>query len=460
LRHFSVSTSLLIFYTAVLLRKTVLPHLFTGLPPYHSRFGSYWWIFNIWLLLMLYKDGYSRRFAVWDEIKFLWESAFFSTVAILTLLFVMKRGQEYSRILVGTMFILAIMFLPLIRLRAKKLLYAAGLMRRKVLIIGSGDAARSAYSAITNEPNLGYEVTGFIDDVPAAGKIDHFKVHPGIEKIGRYIKSADIHDVVVAKPDLPKDALVKLINSVQHQVENTLFIPDLGGIAVSGTELRHFFKEQTMIIEIKNNLSQPLNYLVKRLIDYLAGLIVFLSSIPALLVISRLIKKDSPGPAILTQERIGKDGRLFMCYKFRTMYEDAEERLEEILAADPAAKEEWEKYWKLKNDPRITKVGSWLRSSSLDELPQLLNILKGQMSLIGPRPYLPREQVFLDEEGQTILRLPPGITGLWQVSGRSNTDYNFRLAMDSWYVKNWNLWLDVMIVFKTVGVVLNREGAR
>ncbi|HCD38618.1 MAG TPA: undecaprenyl-phosphate galactose phosphotransferase WbaP, partial [Candidatus Omnitrophica bacterium] len=147
-------------------------------------------------------------------------------------------------------------------------------------------------------------------------------------------------------------------------------------------------------------------------------------------------------------------------YKFRTMYEDAEERLKEILATDPEAKEEWEKYWKLKNDPRITKVGGWLRSSSLDELPQVLNILKGEMSLIGPRPYLPREQEFLAEEAHTILRLPPGITGLWQVSGRSNTDYNFRLAMDSWYVKNWDLWLDVMIVFKTIGVVLNREGAR
>ena len=148
-----------------------------------------------------------------------------------------------------------------------------------------------------------------------------------------------------------------------------------------------------------------------------------------------------------------------MCYKFRTMYEDAEERLDEILATDPAAKEEWEKFWKLKNDPRITKVGGWLRSSSLDELPQVFNILKGQMSLIGPRPYLPREQEFLAEEAHTILRLPPGITGLWQVSGRSNTDYNFRLAMDSWYVKNWDLWLDVMIVFKTFGVVLRRDGA-
>ena len=446
-----------IFLTAVLLRRFILPHILVGLPEFTYQFGAYWWLFAVWLGVMLYEDGYSRRFAVWDEVKFVWRSAFFSTLAILTMLFLMRRGQLYSRILVGAMFTLAIIFLPLIRLRAKKLLYSAGLMRRKLLIVGSGAAARSAYSAIIHEPNLGYEVTGFVDDKP--GQIDRFKIHTGIEKISRYIKAADIHDVVVAKPELPKDELIKLVNVVQHKADNTLFIPDLGGIAVSGTELRHFFKEQTMIIEIRNNLSQPLNYLTKRLIDYVAGLAVFLLSLPLLVYLARRIKKDSPGPAILKQERIGKDGRLFMCYKFRTMYEDAEERLDEILATDPAAKEEWEKFWKLKNDPRITKVGGWLRSSSLDELPQVFNILKGQMSLIGPRPYLPREQEFLAEEAHTILRLPPGITGLWQVSGRSNTDYNFRLAMDSWYVKNWDLWLDVMIVFKTFGVVLRRDGA-
>ena len=448
----------LIFLAAVLLRRFALPHVFHDLPPFHYQFGAYWWLFAVWLLIMLYRDGYSRRFAVWDEVKFVWKSAFFSTVAILTMLFLMKRGQVYSRILVGAMFSLAAVFYPLMRLRAKKLLYSAGLMKRKVLIIGSGEAARSAYAAIKNEPNLGYEVAGFVDDVP--GKVDCYKVHEGIAGIGRYIKGADIHDVVVAKPELPKDDLVRLVNEVQHMADNTLFIPDISGIAVSGTELRHFFKEQTMIIEIRNNLAHPLNYYTKRLIDYVAGLAVFLLSVPLLLYIARRIKKDSPGPAILRQERIGKDGRLFMCYKFRTMYEDAEERLEEILATDPAAKEEWEKYWKLKNDPRITAVGGWLRSSSLDELPQVFNILKGEMSLICPRPYLPREQEFLNEEAHTILRLPPGITGLWQVSGRSNTDYNFRLAMDSWYVKNWDLWLDVMIVFKTFAVVLNREGAR
>ncbi len=451
---------LAIFHLAVLVRLVVLPHLLLGLPPFQYHFRAYWWLFPVWLLVMFYEEGYNRRFAAWDEVKFLWKSSFLATVATLIMLFLMKRAEQYSRALVVAMFLLAVMLMPLIRLRVKRLLYSAGLMIRKLLIVGSGDAARSAYAAISHEPNLGYVVGGFIDDTPSTLQISCHKVHRGVDKIERYIKSADIHDVVVAKPELDKDALIRLINHIQHKAENTLFIPDIGGIAVSGTELRHFFREQTVILEIRNNLSHPLTYSTKRFIDYLAGLAVFILSVPALIHIARLIKKDSPGPAILKQERIGKNGRPFMCYKFRTMYQDAEERLEEILATDPEARQEWQKYWKLKNDPRITPVGRWLRSSSLDELPQVFNILKGEMSLIGPRPYLPREREFLAGDGHIILRLPPGITGLWQVSGRSETSYDFRLAMDGWYVKNWDLWLDVMIAFKTVGVVLNREGAR
>jgi undecaprenyl-phosphate galactose phosphotransferase len=266
--------------------------------------------------------------------------------------------------------------------------------------------------------------------------------------------------VIVAKPELEKDALIKLINTIQHKAENTLYIPDFKGLAVSGTELKYFFREQAMIIEIKNNLSSPLTYAAKRSIDYLAGLILFILTMPLLALIAYYIRRDSPGPAFLLQRRIGKNGRTFMCYKFRTMRLDAEERLNTILREDEKAKEEWDKFWKLKDDPRITEAGQWLRSTSLDELPQVINILKGEMSLIGPRPYLPREKDFLVEEGETILRLPPGITGLWQISGRSNTSYEFRITMDSWYVKNWDLWLDIMIIFKTIGVVLNKEGAR
>ncbi|MGW8180650.1 MAG: sugar transferase, partial [bacterium] len=215
---------------------------------------------------------------------------------------------------------------------------------------------------------------------------------------------------------------------------------------------------QTFVIEIKNNLSNPANYLAKRVFDLtFAAVFLLLLAVP-MLILSVLIKISSPGPVILRQERIGRNGKRFICYKFRTMHVDAEEHLKFILEQDSDARQEWEAYWKLKNDPRITSVGRFLRSSSLDELPQIINVLKGDMSLVGPRPYLPREEKFLQEYGEVILSAPPGITGLWQTYGRSDKTYQERLSLDSWYVRNWNLWLDIVILIKTLTVVMKKEG--
>lgn len=160
------SALFVIFHAAVLLRQFLLPRLLNDLPEYQYHIRDYWWMFAVWLLILFYKEGYSRRFAVWDEVKFVWKSAFLSTVAILTMLFMMKRGQKYSRVLVLSMFAFSVALLPLIRLRVKRLLYSVGLMRRKLLIVGSGEAAQMALKAITNEPNLGYKVVAFVDDAP------------------------------------------------------------------------------------------------------------------------------------------------------------------------------------------------------------------------------------------------------------------------------------------------------
>ena len=451
---------LAIFRISILLRESVLPRLVPGMPAPTYSLRNYSWIFVVWLLIMIYEEGYSKRFALWDELKFIWKSSFFSAVAIFTMLFIMKRGHEYSRALIITMTLMTMVLFPLARIYFKRLLYSMGLMRRKILIIGSGPSAANACTAIMNEPNLGYEIAGFVDDSPRCREICGFKVRQGIEKVERYIKSAAVHDVAIAKPELDKAALTRLINHIQHKAENTLYIPDITGIAVSGTELRHFFREQTMIIEIKNNLANPLIYLVKRLIDYLAGMAITALLLPLMFAIALLIRLDSKGPAILRQKRLGKRAKGFYCYKFRTMHPDAEESLRKILESSTAAREEYEKYWKLTDDPRITRIGKILRKTSLDELPQILNVMRGEMSMIGPRPYLPREWEYIKEESPVIHALPPGITGLWQVSGRNNQDYNFRITMDSWYVKNWSLWLDVMILMKTVGVVLKTDGAR
>lgn len=203
-----------------------------------------------------------------------------------------------------------------------------------------------------------------------------------------------------------------------------------------------------------------LNRVLKTIVDYTAticgGALLFLP----MLYVAYMIKKDSPGDAMYNAERIGKDGKLFKCYKFRSMYINGDEILEKYLEENPDKKIEWETYHKLDDDPRVTPIGKFIRKTSIDELPQLLNVLEGSMSLVGPRPYLPREAKEMGEALKTIVLVKPGITGHWQVNGRSNVDFINRLKMDCWYVRNRTFWMDIMLLFKTVGVVLNKKGAK
>ena len=198
---------------------------------------------------------------------------------------------------------------------------------------------------------------------------------------------------------------------------------------------------------------------LKRTVDITASATALLLLSPVFLVTSLAIRKDSDGPAMFTQKRIGKDGKLFEIYKFRTMVPDADKKLFELLDKDEKAREEYKVNKKLKNDPRITKVGNFLRKTSIDELPQLINVLKGDMSLVGPRPYLPREVKDMGDYYNTIIESKPGITGLWQVSGRSNTTFEDRLEFDKEYTENKGFLYDMGLLTKTVGVVIHKDGA-
>ena len=198
---------------------------------------------------------------------------------------------------------------------------------------------------------------------------------------------------------------------------------------------------------------------LKRTVDITASAAALLLLSPVFLVTSLAIRKDSDGPAMFTQKRIGKDGKLFEIYKFRTMVPDADKKLFEMLEKDEKAREEYKLNKKLKHDPRITKVGNFLRKTSIDELPQLINVLKGDMSLVGPRPYLPREVKDMGEYYDTIIESKPGITGLWQVSGRSNTTFEDRLEFDKEYTENKGFFYDMGLLTKTVGVVIHKDGA-
>lgn len=198
---------------------------------------------------------------------------------------------------------------------------------------------------------------------------------------------------------------------------------------------------------------------LKRTVDITASAAALLLLSPVFLVTSLAIRKDSDGPAMFTQKRIGKDGKLFEIYKFRTMVPDADKKLFEMLEKDEKAREEYKLNKKLKHDPRITKVGNFLRKTSIDELPQLINVLKGDMSLVGPRPYLPREIDDMGSYYDTIIESKPGITGLWQVSGRSNTTFEERLHFDKEYNEKKSFTYDMGLLVKTVGSVVKGDGA-
>lgn len=196
----------------------------------------------------------------------------------------------------------------------------------------------------------------------------------------------------------------------------------------------------------------------KRIFDLAGALVLLLLLAPAMLLLMWRLRAEG-GSAIYGHVRVGRGGRQFRCFKFRTMVPDADRRLAELLASDPEAKAEWEREFKLKNDPRVTRLGDFLRRSSVDELPQLFNVVRGEMSLVGPRPVVEAELARYGDKLDDYLAVRPGMTGLWQVSGRNDTSYERRVALDSDYVRNWSFRRDISILFRTVGVVLGRKGA-
>jgi len=217
--------------------------------------------------------------------------------------------------------------------------------------------------------------------------------------------------------------------------------------------------EITMEIPEKKN-NKIIYKIIKRFVDIIGGIvgIILLIPITVILYIVNAFSKDNKGPLFFEQLRVGKDGREFRLYKFRSMVMHADEKLWKYLNSNPEAKEEYKKYKKLKNDPRITKIGKFLRKTSLDEFPQFINVLKGDISLVGPRPYLYREKEDMGKNFDTIITVKPGLTGYWQVNGRNDVDFEERTRMDVEYIKDRSLWLDFKILLKTVLKVFTKKG--
>lgn len=458
------------FYTSLLAAyysRTVVDLISSRLIPLQftlQYFLHIWWLPTIFISFIAYERLYFKKLPFWDETKELLKAVSASTVAVLSIITLAKMSDSISRLIIALLWLYGLLFFPLFRLFGKKILYAVGLWDN-VIIIGAGSTGKAIAKGINGNIHLGYHVIGFFDDDDRIGKKieiagSSYNVFGKIKHFRKFVNLLDISTVIIAMPSLSVEKLAELTAKIQKHTRNILLIPDIKGVALTNTELYHLFMQQLFLLKINNNLKSPFNKFIKRSLE----LVISFIFLPLLLFIigmlGLLIMLDSPGPIFYRQPRIGRNGRPFTVYKFRSMYQDAIDRLDNILTTDPRANLEWETYFKLRNDPRITRMGAFLRKTSLDELPQIFNVLCGDMSLVGPRPVLEEEITkYYGEYSDYYHMVRPGITGLWQVSGRNNVDYPMRVRLDMWYVLNWSVWLDIMILFRTIRVVLSKEGA-
>ena len=456
------------FYLSLLiawiLRSAVLPAVIPSLPVFvfsYVHFLSLWWIPVVFIFFIFYEALYDSNLPFWDEARILVKSVSLASITLLAIVTLGKMGDIVSRVVLLALWMASLFLFPVFRLWGKKYLYTAGIRKEKILIIGAGNAGRLVMEGLQREKHMGYDIVGLLDDDSRkiGTSVHGRKVLGNVAEYPRFIRELCIKTVIVAIPSLPPDKLSALTAGVQNYAVNTMIIPDLKGIALINTDLFHLFLEELFLINIRNNLKSSANRFVKRLFEVTVSVISLPIILPIIGVIGLIIRLESKGAPIYAHDRIGGHGKPFKCFKFRTMQRDAEDNLKELLEGNEILRNEWESTWKLKDDPRVTKIGRFLRRSSLDELPQIFNVLKGEMSLVGPRPYLARELSEIREHLKVIGSAKPGITGLWQVSGRSDTGYRYRVKLDIWYVMNWSLWLDIAILFKTIRVVLKAEGA-
>jgi exopolysaccharide biosynthesis polyprenyl glycosylphosphotransferase len=322
-----------------------------------------------------------------------------------------------------------------------------------VLIAGVSESGIALADAIIREHTAVLKVIGFVDDAPS---VDHHIPAPllgSMEEIASIIRENQIELVVIALPENRTAEANELVFKLEALEVRVYLIPDMVSMAVLNAEVERF--GDLVIIGIREPAIQGHRRITKRILDLAASTLILAITWPLLIVMWIAIRMDSPGPTLYIAKRVGENGKIFDMYKFRTMFVDAAKYQAEVTAET----EDGRKIYKIKDDPRVTKVGKWLRRWSLDELPQLFNVIKGEMSLVGPRP----EQPFITQEydhwqWQRLL-VPPGVTGWWQVSGRSDLPMHLNTQYDIYYVRNFSLFLDLKILFKTLSVVLQGKGA-
>lgn len=370
-------------------------------------------------------------------------------------LFFQQLALAYSRMIFVLTWFLSALFMMLGRFALRNRFSKFKWWGIPMVVVGSPENATPVIEKLIQSRRLGFRPVFYYDPL--------LKSSDPIHNIPALASRDDLQEVVkrfaiqhVAFTDPIDNILTFNFHWMRDVFPNILFVLNtspFGSLWVRPIDLHGI-----LAIETYYHLLNKRETIIKRILDTFLTLLLLLFSWPIFLILAILVWVDSKGPIFYTQERLGQDGNIFDSFKFRTMYDQADQMLHDLLESDPAAKQEYETYHKLANDPRITKVGRILRRYSLDELPQLINVLKGDMNLIGPRSYLPRELPAMGDYARIILKVKPGITGWWQVMGRNATSFKERLQLDEYYISNWSIWLDIYIVIKTVWVLINGQG--
>ena len=414
----------------------------------------------IYIVYLHICESYTRNKQFWRIIAGIFKASVYAIFNCVILLYIIHIADFISRLYMGFLGIFAFLFIVLFRYIIKKLLDALQVLKEPVLLMGAGKHAALILDHIQNDIGLNYQFIGYLQNQNGNNEITKQLPCLGtFAEAASVIKKTGVRKVLVVAPELAQSQMEDIIYELQPLVSSIGFIPDMGTMPLSTMDIESLVDGHVVMFQMRNNLMNRGNRILKFAFDWCLTLVGTICIAPIFAVISIWIYIDSPGPVIFKHRRVGKDGKEFDCYKFRSMCVDADQKLKELLDGNPKARKEWEKDFKLKEDPRITKSGAFLRKTSLDELPQIFNVLKGEMSLVGPRPIIQAEVPRYGKYISDYYMVRPGITGLWQTSGRNDIDYTERVQMDTWYVRNWNIWFDIVLLWRTFKAVLAGKGA-
>jgi undecaprenyl-phosphate galactose phosphotransferase len=437
---------------------------------YNENYDLFVILAFLFIASSFFSGHYSKRRIFWDDARSILISL--SILALLDISAQALSGKTSTLYVYLAQWVTLAVTISCGRLLAKNLLRKVGIWQIPTAILGSGDNAVQAFHTLNQEPILGYDVRCFIHissthsiapDLPPSVPLVHLSldfISPE-EIVIDSEKSPFLNNhIVIASDEMNDTAAFRIMDILSAHGSQIDIAPPLRGLPLLEMEISHVFGREAIILHTKNSLARPVRRWLKRCVDFFIALTAFVLLLPLMAYLAYRIRGEDGGPAFFYQERIGFGGKTFECIKFRSMKVDAEDALARWKEESPSL---WEEYqhsnFKIRNDPRITKIGEFIRITSLDELPQIINVLKGEMSIVGPRPILGRE---IDSYGQGYLhycRVHPGITGIWQISGRSNTSFLDRAFYDEWYIKNWSLWYDFVIIIKTIPAILKRDGA-